>query len=104
LLVSRVTKVLLSTDENRISPLVDAAESLRLVMANSNSVYRQEGAIAAADPVSKVKPIVELGAGVLIGKRSRGGLNHLPTSESVTERHVSEGRRTGATPQSCQLQ
>jgi predicted Fe-Mo cluster-binding NifX family protein len=60
-------KVLLATDGDRISPVLDAARCFLLVTAKSDgALFQEEALIADADPVTKAKRIVELGARVLI--------------------------------------
>jgi predicted Fe-Mo cluster-binding NifX family protein len=60
-------KVLLPTDGDRISPVLDAARDFVLVTVNSDgALTRKKVLIADADPVTKVKRIIELGPDVLI--------------------------------------
>ena len=59
--------VLLSTDGDRVSPVLDAAKSFLLVSATSAGAQsRKLVHIAEADPIAKVKRIASLGARVLI--------------------------------------
>lgn len=60
-------KVVLSTDGERISPLLDAARTFLLVTTGSDGALTQEQVLVPdPDPVRKVKRIIELGASVLI--------------------------------------
>jgi predicted Fe-Mo cluster-binding NifX family protein len=59
--------VLLSTDGDRISPVLDAAKSFLLISAGLDGARSRKPAfIAEADPIAKAKRIVGLGARVLI--------------------------------------
>ena len=59
--------VLLSTDGDRISPVLDAARHFLLVGASAEGArIHKQVYIAEADPIAKAKRIVELGASVLI--------------------------------------
>lgn len=59
--------VLLPTDGDRISPVLDAAKRFLLVGAGSTGVRtRKQVLVAEADPIAKAKRIAELGADVLI--------------------------------------
>ena len=59
--------VLLPTDGDRISPVLDAARSFLLVSTSAKGDQtRHQVLIAEADPIVKAKRIVALGAGVLI--------------------------------------
>jgi len=59
--------VLLSTDGDRISPVLDAAKSFLLVSATpAGAQSRKPVHIAEPDPIAKVKRIAGLGARVLI--------------------------------------
>jgi predicted Fe-Mo cluster-binding NifX family protein len=63
----RGMNVLLSTDGDRISPVLDAAKTFLLVSARSDGAEsRRQLQIAEADPIAKAKRIIELEAGVLI--------------------------------------
>lgn len=60
-------KVIMPTDSDRISPVLDTARSFLLVTASSNgALTRKEMLIADADLVTKAKRIAELGGDVLI--------------------------------------
>jgi predicted Fe-Mo cluster-binding NifX family protein len=59
--------VLLSTDGDRISPVLDAARSFLLVSVSADGVQtRRPLLVAEVDPIAKAKRIAEVGAGVLI--------------------------------------
>lgn len=60
-------KVVLPTDGGRISPVLDAAKNFAVVTTDfDGALTRKDVVIATADPIAKVKRIVELGAGVII--------------------------------------
>ena len=59
--------VLLSTDKDRISPVLDAARCFVLVSASPDGAQiRKQMLIPDADPIAKARRIVAVGAGVLI--------------------------------------
>lgn len=60
-------KVVLAIDGDRISPVLDAARRFLVVTPRlDGALIRQEVLVSDADPVTKAKRIVELGARVLI--------------------------------------
>jgi len=60
-------KVVLPTDRDRIAPLLDTARNYLLVTGNAEGAQvRREVVIAVADPVVRIRRIVELGAEFLI--------------------------------------
>ena len=62
-----VMKVVLASDRDRISPVLDSARCFLLVIASTDgALIRKEVLIDDADPVTKAKRISELGGGILI--------------------------------------
>ena len=76
--------VLLPTDGERISPVLDAARCFVLVSGSADGAQtRKQVLIPDADPIAKVRRIVELGAGVLICGAISWPLEALLTSSGM---------------------